>query len=32
MVGIEVEISANVGGFPVDFVGQCYLFPDDENI
>jgi hypothetical protein len=31
MVGVEVEISASVGGFPVDFAGQCRLLPDDQN-
>jgi hypothetical protein len=32
MVGVEVEISVSVGGSPADFVGQCRLFPDDQNI
>jgi hypothetical protein len=32
MVRFEVEISASVGGFPVDLGGQCHLFPDDQNI
>jgi hypothetical protein len=32
MVRVEVEVSASVGGFPVDFGGQCRLFPDDQNI
>jgi hypothetical protein len=32
MVKVEAEISASVGGFPVDFGGQCRLFPDDVNI
>jgi hypothetical protein len=32
MVRVEVEISASVVGFPVDFGGQCHLFPDDQNI
>jgi hypothetical protein len=31
MVILEVEVSASVGGFPVDFGGECRLFPD-ENI
>jgi hypothetical protein len=31
-VGIEVEISTSVGGFSVDFGGQCHLLLDDENI
>jgi hypothetical protein len=26
------EISASVGGFAVDFGGQCRLLPDDQNI
>jgi hypothetical protein len=29
MVRVEVELSASVGGFPVDFGGQCLPFPDD---
>jgi hypothetical protein len=32
MVRLEVEILTSVGGFPVDFGGQCHLFPDDQNI
>jgi hypothetical protein len=32
MVRVEVEVPASVGGFPVDFGGQCRLFPDDQNI
>jgi hypothetical protein len=32
MVRVEVEVSANVGGFPVDLVGQCRLFADEQNI
>jgi hypothetical protein len=32
MVRVEVEISASVGGSPVDFGDQCRLYPDDENI
>jgi hypothetical protein len=32
MVRVEFEILASVGGFPVDFGGQCRLFPDDQNI
>jgi hypothetical protein len=32
MFRVEVEISASVGGFPVDFGGWCFLFPDDQNI
>jgi hypothetical protein len=28
----EVEIMASVGGFSVDFGGQCCLLPDDQNI
>jgi hypothetical protein len=32
MVRIDVEISASVDGFSVDFGGQCRLFPDDQNV
>jgi hypothetical protein len=32
MVGVEVEISASVDGFPVDFDGQRHPFSDDDNI
>jgi hypothetical protein len=32
MVRVEVEVSASVGGFPVDFGGQCRPFPDDQSI
>jgi hypothetical protein len=32
MVRVEAEMPASVGGFPVDFGGQCCLFPDDQNI
>jgi hypothetical protein len=32
MVRVEVELSASVGGFPVDFGGQCRHFPVDQNI
>jgi hypothetical protein len=32
MVRIEAEISASVGGFAVDFGGQCRLPLDDQNI
>jgi hypothetical protein len=32
MVRVEVEISACVGGFPVELCGQCCLFPDDQNV
>jgi hypothetical protein len=32
MVRLEAEIFASVGGVPVDSVGQCRLFPDDQNI
>jgi hypothetical protein len=32
MVRVEVEVSAIVGGFPVDFGGQCRLFPDNQNM
>jgi hypothetical protein len=32
MVRVEVGISTSVGGFPIDFSGQCHLFPDDQNI
>jgi hypothetical protein len=32
MVRFEVEISAGVSGFLVDFGGQCRLSPDDQNI
>jgi hypothetical protein len=31
MVKVE-EVSASVGGFPVDFGGYLRLFPDDQNI
>jgi hypothetical protein len=32
MVGVEVEISASMDGFPVDFGGQCHPLSDDQNI
>jgi hypothetical protein len=32
MVRVEVEISTSVGGFPVEFGGQCHPFLDDQNI
>jgi hypothetical protein len=32
MVRIEVEISASVGGFSVEFGGQCRLLSADQNI
>jgi hypothetical protein len=32
MVRFEVEISASVGGFPVDLCGQCCRLPDDQDI
>jgi hypothetical protein len=32
MVRFEVEMSASVGGFSVDFGDQCRTFPDDQNI
>jgi hypothetical protein len=32
MVRVEVEISASVDRFPVDFGDQCRLFPDGQNI
>jgi hypothetical protein len=32
MVRFEVEVSASVGGFSVDFGGQCRLFSDDRKI
>jgi hypothetical protein len=32
MVRFEVEISASVDGFPVDFDDHCHLSPDDQNI
>jgi hypothetical protein len=32
MVIFEVEISAGVGGFTVNFGGQWHSFPDDQNI
>jgi hypothetical protein len=32
MVRVQVEVSASVGGFPVDFGGQGRLFPDNQNI
>jgi hypothetical protein len=28
----EVEISASVGGFSVNFIDQCHLFSDGQNI
>jgi hypothetical protein len=31
MVRFVVEISASVGGFPLDFSGQCHLFPDENS-
>jgi hypothetical protein len=31
MLGVEVEISASVGGFPVNFGGQCHPFSDGQN-
>jgi hypothetical protein len=32
IVRFEVEVLASVGGFSVDFGGQCCLFPDDQNV
>jgi hypothetical protein len=32
MVGAEDEMSASVGGSPVNFGGECRLFPDDQSI
>jgi hypothetical protein len=32
MVGLEGEMSASVGGSPVNFGGYCRLFPDEQNI
>jgi hypothetical protein len=32
MVRFEVEICASVGGFSVDFGGQCHVFTDNQNI
>jgi hypothetical protein len=32
IVRIELEISANAGGFSLDFGDQYRLFPDDQNI
>jgi hypothetical protein len=32
MVRFEVDISANVDAFSVNFGGQCCPFPDDQNI
>jgi hypothetical protein len=32
MVRFEVEKSACVSGFPVNFGDRCHLFPDDQNI
>jgi hypothetical protein len=32
MVRTEDEISACMGGFPVDFIDQHNLLPDDHNI
>jgi hypothetical protein len=32
MVTIEVEMSASVGGFSVDFGVQRRLLPDDQNM
>jgi hypothetical protein len=31
-VGIEVETSASVNGFSINFSGQCLLFSHDQNI
>jgi C1A family cysteine protease len=31
MVRFEVEISASVGGFSVNFGGQCHAFLDDHD-
>jgi hypothetical protein len=32
MVRFEVEFSASVRGFSLNFGGQCPLFPDDQII
>jgi hypothetical protein len=32
MVRVEVEISASVGVFPIEFGGQYRLLSDDQNI
>jgi hypothetical protein len=32
MVRAEVETSASVVGFPLNFGGLYHLFPDDQNI
>jgi hypothetical protein len=32
MIRFEVEILGSVGGFPVDFGGQCQPFRDEQNI
>jgi hypothetical protein len=32
MVRVAVSISASVGGFLVEFGGQCHLFPYAQNI
>jgi hypothetical protein len=32
MAGVEVEISASVGGFPVNFGGECHPLPEKQNI
>jgi hypothetical protein len=32
MVRFEIEISANVGGFSVNFGGECRPCPDNQNI
>jgi hypothetical protein len=32
MVMFGVEIPASVGGFAVNYCGQCHPFPDEQNI
>jgi hypothetical protein len=32
MVRFEIGISASVGGFSVNFSGQCHPFPDNQNV
>jgi hypothetical protein len=32
MVMFGVEIPASVGGFSVNYCGQCHSFPDEQNI
>jgi hypothetical protein len=32
IVRFEAEVSASVGGFSVNYGGQCLSYPDDQNI